>query len=426
MKRLIYVLPILLLVVLIGCKDDDTYPYASFPSSTIEVDSYTTEYELYISSAYVTWTLTLADTASWISFSGYPTRDSSSTMYLDLQENLDTLDRVANFKLVYVNDSTITKEMEFTQLAQGKVITVEADTLYFSSSAQTAETTISSNVAWSATSSESWLTLSGGTSTKYITDDPLSLTFTANNDYNFRAATVTLIQQGVEDFTNSFVAYQRGIGDRSTDSLMLADMYSSMGGVDWTNSWNLSQPMTSWHGVTLDLRDGEQRVVMLDLSNNNLSGSIDVAVTNLGYLESLSLYNNNLEGEIPSDLGNIHFLKLLYLQDNNLTGSFPEAIIECSYLSTIHIGGNQLSGTLPESLGDLANLKVFGAANNNFTGTLPTTLGSSSVLEVIYVQGNRLSGEIPSTYMVNALWRTWDYPTYICPQQTGYGFSNCE
>ncbi|MDZ7876198.1 MAG: hypothetical protein U5L45_00930, partial [Saprospiraceae bacterium] len=40
-------------------------------------------------------------------------------------------------------------------------------------------------------------------------------------------------------------------GSRQGDSLALVDLYNSTNGANWTNKWNLAQPMTSWYGITL-------------------------------------------------------------------------------------------------------------------------------------------------------------------------------
>ena len=67
-------------------------------------------------------------------------------------------------------------------------------------------------------------------------------------------------------------------------------------------------PSTDWYGVTIDANG---RVTTLDLSDNQLSGSIPAQLGNLSSLESLYLSFNQLSGSIPKELGNLSSLESL-------------------------------------------------------------------------------------------------------------------
>ena len=56
---------------------------------------------------------------------------------------------------------------------------------------------------------------------------------------------------------------------RTTDSLALVEFYNATNGPNWSNTWNLNQPINTWYGVTLDSNGCLSQV---DVSNNNLSG----------------------------------------------------------------------------------------------------------------------------------------------------------
>ena len=87
------------------------------------------------------------------------------------------------------------------------------------------------------------------------------------------------------------------------DSLALVALYNSTGGPNWTNNTNwLNGPVSTWHGVTV-LRDG--RVGYLDLSSNNLVGSISTEIGQLTKLAYLNLANNLLNGPLPASIGNL-------------------------------------------------------------------------------------------------------------------------
>ena len=57
------------------------------------------------------------------------------------------------------------------------------------------------------------------------------------------------------------------------DSLALVALYNATNGPNWTNNENwLTGPVSSWFGV--DVNIGNNRVIRLDLRNNQLSGAI--------------------------------------------------------------------------------------------------------------------------------------------------------
>ena len=94
--------------------------------------------------------------------------------------------------------------------------------------------------------------------------------------------------------------------DRSADSLELVKLYNNTEGDAWFESWELSNSMSTWKGVTLN--DSGQ-VVVINLSNNNLKGSIPSL--NLPALNILRLSSNFLREGLPSftQMKNLVFLR---------------------------------------------------------------------------------------------------------------------
>ncbi len=76
------------------------------------------------------------------------------------------------------------------------------------------------------------------------------------------------------------------------DSLLLVDFYNQMGGANWTTPWDLSTPVATWQGVSLDVTACQ--VVELDLSNNNLVGILP-DMTDFPSLYKLDVTNNQLD-----------------------------------------------------------------------------------------------------------------------------------
>ena len=131
--------------------------------------------------------------------------------------------------------------------------------------------------------------------------------------------------------------------NRLQDSLVLVELYNATDGPNWTNTWDLQQPMDTWYGITLT---DQGRVRFILLSDNNLVGTIPDLV--LPELTSLNLGLNKLEGELPS-FGFVPKLEFLNLENNRLTGTLPE-FTNLPKLFALILDRNQLSGEVTLSL----------------------------------------------------------------------------
>ncbi|KAF2315527.1 hypothetical protein GH714_040003 [Hevea brasiliensis] len=147
---------------------------------------------------------------------------------------------------------------------------------------------------------------------------------------------------------------------------------------------------------------------VLDLSSNNLSSSVFQWVFSLNSsLVHVNLSYNQLEGTIPSFFGNFCRLHTLDLAGNNLTGSLPvflEHLSVCaeSSLEILRLGMNQLHGSLPDftRFSSLKELFVYG---NQLNGSFPETFSQLSGLVVLDVAGNQLTGSLPDLTMFPSL-----------------------
>ena len=98
----------------------------------------------------------------------------------------------------------------------------------------------------------------------------------------------------------------------------------------------------------------------------------------LGLLENLEymdLSMNQLTGSIPSSFGNLTNLRGLGLEYNQLSGEIPPEIGYLTNLVGLQLEYNQLSGNIPPEIGNLVNLGNF-IVNSNpvMSGTLPLRL----------------------------------------------------
>ncbi|KAJ8548929.1 hypothetical protein K7X08_030895 [Anisodus acutangulus] len=129
---------------------------------------------------------------------------------------------------------------------------------------------------------------------------------------------------------------------------------------------------------------------ILDLSYNQLSG--ELPSFNFVYdLQVLRLSNNIFSGFIPNDLlkGDALVLTDLDLSGNNLTGSI--SMITSTTLCTLNLSSNALSGELPFVTGSSAVLDL---SKNQFEGNLSRMLKWGNI-EFLDLSQNRLTGNIP-------------------------------
>ena len=133
----------------------------------------------------------------------------------------------------------------------------------------------------------------------------------------------------------------------NVDRQVLAALYEATDGNGWTNRdrWMSDASIGDWHGVTTD---GSGRVTKIELGDNNLSGSLTVALARLDRLVLLDLQSNLLTSMIPPELGNLDRLDRLYLNDNQLEGTLPIELTRLD-LSVFRIDATQLC--VPEHSG---------------------------------------------------------------------------
>ena len=119
-----------------------------------------------------------------------------------------------------------------------------------------------------------------------------------------------------------------------TDSLKIAlrALYESLDGDNWirNDNWLSDKPYSEWYGVHTEKLEEGERPYALELSNNNLNGSL------------------------PSDIGMLpSYILSLDFSHNNITGCIPDEIIKLKTLSFFVIRGNRLEGKLPQGIEEL-------------------------------------------------------------------------
>jgi len=109
----------------------------------------------------------------------------------------------------------------------------------------------------------------------------------------------------------------------------------------------------------------------VDLSGQGLT-KVPNSVFNGRTTEVLNLSNNNLEGSLQAEVRNFSNLRVLNLSNNNFTG-VPAEVGQLSRLEVLDLSNNPITG-LPNEIGNLRNLKILDLRGTDY---------SSKDLEVI-------------------------------------------
>ena len=138
-----------------------------------------------------------------------------------------------------------------------------------------------------------------------------------------------------------------------------------------------------------------KRLQYLVISENNLSGSIPKTII-FSQLLVLDLSQNSLTGILPVEVGNLTNILDLDVSKNNLFGQIPTTIGDCLSLQNLYLQSNSFEGNLPPSLASLLDLHNADLSQNNLSGTIPKDLQKISVLLYLNLSFNNLVGEVPT------------------------------
>ncbi|XP_020210207.2 receptor-like protein EIX2 [Cajanus cajan] len=89
------------------------------------------------------------------------------------------------------------------------------------------------------------------------------------------------------------------------------------------------------------------------------------------YLVNIDLSSNNLMGSIPDDLTSLSGLTGLNLSRNHLSGNIPSNIQKMKSLESLDFSNNSLSGPIPTVMSFMDNLGFLNLSYNNFLGLIP-------------------------------------------------------
>ncbi|XP_020417811.1 LRR receptor-like serine/threonine-protein kinase GSO1 isoform X2 [Prunus persica] len=168
------------------------------------------------------------------------------------------------------------------------------------------------------------------------------------------------------------------------------------------------------------------KLTTLDMSENNLNGSVSEIFERFSrcssvQIESLSLSWNNLSGHLTDKLDHFEKLRLLDLANNSISGPLPPSFGNLSCLEVVTIDDNNFTGVVSQlHFTNLTKLVRFEASGNSLTlettphwlppfqlkilvlnswhlepSELPMWLQSQTQLQLLSMSNTRISGKIP-------------------------------
>ncbi|KHN14053.1 LRR receptor-like serine/threonine-protein kinase ERL1 [Glycine soja] len=114
------------------------------------------------------------------------------------------------------------------------------------------------------------------------------------------------------------------------------------------SEWYEQEVRQIMKGTELEYTRNLRLLVNMDLSNNNLSGSIPEEITLLSALQGLNVSYNHLSGHIPKRVGDMKSLESLDLSHDQLSGTIPDGISSLTSLSHLNLSYNNFSGPIPK------------------------------------------------------------------------------
>lgn len=109
--------------------------------------------------------------------------------------------------------------------------------------------------------------------------------------------------------------------------------------------------------------------------------------------ESIASYTVDISSqeltELPQDILKQTQIEELDISNNEMTGSLPSEIGKLKNLKILNASNNQFTG-IPAEIGQLEKLEILDFSNNKLTG-LPLELGNLSNLQTLDLSGNNVS-----------------------------------
>lgn len=143
-----------------------------------------------------------------------------------------------------------------------------------------------------------------------------------------------------------------------TQRYVLATLFFSANGASWESNsdWLSTKSVCEWFTSGSAICGGDGLLQELNLSRNNLSGSLPIEIGHLAnQLKVLDLTFNELTGTLPSELGRLSHVEVLHLSINRLQSTIPSDMGHLTSVVSLYFDGNNLTGDMPSEICQLKN-----------------------------------------------------------------------
>lgn len=138
---------------------------------------------------------------------------------------------------------------------------------------------------------------------------------------------------------------------------------------------------------------------LTNINRNTVASNVNVPAAPIANSNILDLSNRQL-ARVPNDVFNQTNLVELNISNNQLTGSLQAEIRHLQNLRVLKASNNHMTG-VPAEIGQLTKLEILDLSNNQLTG-LPNELGNLKNLKVLNLSGNQYSQQ-DLTYITSRL-----------------------
>ncbi|CAJ2656315.1 unnamed protein product [Trifolium pratense] len=153
----------------------------------------------------------------------------------------------------------------------------------------------------------------------------------------------------------------------------------------YNSSLSLNHPVVDSYMISYETVEVEFRTKSYYLSYKG---------NNLDLMSGLDLSSNNLSGSIPPEIGELRDIIALNLSHNRLSGTIPESFSKLINIESLDLCYNNLSGKIPQNLTDLYSLAIFNVSYNKLSGSIPTTMQFANFDENNYRGNSDLCGSL--------------------------------
>ncbi|KEH25790.1 LRR receptor-like kinase [Medicago truncatula] len=143
--------------------------------------------------------------------------------------------------------------------------------------------------------------------------------------------------------------------------------------------------------------NNSQHMILMNMSHNNLIGTIPDFPYKFPQSSAVCLNSNQFEGGVPSFLLQASHLMLSENKFSHLFSFLCDKKAPPTNLATLDLSNNQIEGQLPNCWNSVNTLLFLDLRNNKLSGKIPQSMGTLVKVEALVLRNNSLTGELSST-----------------------------